>query len=431
MSLPVVNALVYTLVALALALVAALLVSAEVGWVVFTLGLLLQLGYHLRQWTLLEAWSRQPAPENELGGSGVWYEPFSRLYRHERELRQQIAHWQSELARFGAAGQALTFGIVATSQGERIEWLNRAAEQLLGLDQRADLGQPITHLIRQPAFVAYLEAGDFAQPLKLRSERAGERVVAVRVVDYGEGRRLIQITDVTQAERLDQTRRDFVANVSHELRTPLTVLSGFVETLQELELDAAERRRYQDLMAEQSLRMQRIVQDLLSLSTLESAPPPPETERIDVAALLDKLKRDAEALSGGRHAISLEIASGGDILGAEGEIASALGNLVSNAVRYTPEGGTIRLHWQSGPAGAEFAVVDSGIGIEAADIPRLTERFYRVDRGRSRETGGTGLGLAIVKHALGRHQATLEITSQLGQGSRFAARFPAARVVGL
>jgi len=221
--------------------------------------------------------------------------------------------------------------------------------------------------------------------------------------------------------------RTQAGNLAHALKTPLTVLAGFLETLQEIDLEAYERQHYLQLMQEQSERMQRIVRDLLTLSSLEAAPPP-ENETIDMATLLDKLKRDAEALSGGRHTIVL-VAEGGDLRGAEGELVSAMGNLVSNAVRYTPEGGIVTISWRTGAEGGEFAVHDTGIGIDPKHIPRLTERFYRVDRGRSRDTGGTGLGLAIVKHALSRHQATLDITSTPGKGSRFAAKFPPARIV--
>jgi two-component system phosphate regulon sensor histidine kinase PhoR len=218
-------------------------------------------------------------------------------------------------------------------------------------------------------------------------------------------------------------RRDFVANVSHELRTPLTVLVGFLETVRELKLDPQRLRDYLGMMREQSARMQRIIDDLLTLSVLESAPPP-AAERVRVRPLLERLRADAEALSGGRHDIALDASPAVDLAGSEHELASALGNLVSNAVRYTPPGGKVQLAWHDSAQGASFAVQDSGPGIAPEHIPRLTERFYRVDRGRSRETGGTGLGLAIAKHALARHQATLEIESTPGVGSRFTARFP-------
>jgi len=214
------------------------------------------------------------------------------------------------------------------------------------------------------------------------------------------------------------------------LRTPLTVLAGFVETMQEIELDGEERARYLAMMGEQSQRMLSIVQDLLTLSSIESAPPPGD-ETVDMASMIDKLRRDAIALSAGRHVIEVESDGQGDLRGSESDLASAFGNLVSNAIRYTPAGGTIRLIWRATLNGAEFAVQDTGLGFDPIHIPRLTERFYRIDRGRSREVGGTGLGLAIVKHALNRHQAALEITSKPGVGSRFAARFPASRVTGL
>jgi two-component system phosphate regulon sensor histidine kinase PhoR len=430
MPLPIVSALAYIAVSAAIALGVGLLLGSDAGWAAFSLGLLAQLAYHLKHFLLLDRWAQQPSPEVELGGDGIWYTPFSRVYRHERELRREIEALHGELERFGAAGQAISDGIVALSAGGRIEWCNRSAELYLGLNQSADLGQPITNLVRQPAFVAYLNGGDFSAPLLIKAVRGGDnRSFSIRIVPYGPERLLVQVKDVTQAERIDQMRRDFVANVSHELRTPLTVLNGFLETLREIELEPEEHANYLGLMAEQSDRMLRIIQDLLTLSSLESAPPLSEDQRIDTAALIDKMMRDAQALSGGRHAIRLKADGRGDLRGSETEISSAFGNLVSNAVRYTPAGGVVTLSWHIGPDGAEFAVEDTGIGIDPQHLPRLTERFYRVDRGRSRETGGTGLGLAIVKHALNRHQASLDIESIPGKGSRFSAHFPADRVV--
>jgi two-component system phosphate regulon sensor histidine kinase PhoR len=427
---PIVSALAYIAISAVIGLGVGLLLGAGAGWAVFSLGLLAQIAYHLKHFFQLERWAQNPSPEVELGGDGIWYAPFSRLYRHERELRREIEALRAELERFAAAGQALNDGIVALSAGGRIEWCNHSAENYLGLDPRADRGQPITNLVRQPSFVAYLNGGDFAVPLRIRAVRGGDsRVFSIRIVPYGPERLLLQVKDVTEAERLDQMRRDFVANVSHELRTPLTVLDGFLETLREIELEPEERANYLAMMAEQSERMLRIIQDLLTLSSLESAPPLSDDQRIDAAALIDKLLRDAQALSGGRHAIRLQAEGQGDLRGSESEISSAFGNLVSNAIRYTPAGGVVTLSWRIGPEGAEFAVEDTGIGIEAQHLPRLTERFYRVDRGRSRESGGTGLGLAIVKHALNRHQASLDIKSVPGKGSRFAVRFPAERVI--
>jgi two-component system phosphate regulon sensor histidine kinase PhoR len=365
-----------------------------------------------------------------LEGEGAWDGIFGRLYRHEKDLREQIAERDHKIAMLFAAGQALTDGVVLLDTQNQILFCNSTAENQLGLVIRTDRGQSVANIVRQPEFVAYLEAGDFSRPLTMHAERNDDRVFSIHIIPYAGSRRLMQVKDVTQTDRLDRMRRDFVANVSHELRTPLTVLAGFLETLQEFDVDRDERNRYIDMMTEQSKRMQSIVQDLLTLSSIESAPPP-ENEPVDMVNLLDKLRRDAEGLSAGRHSIIVESDGRGDLRGSEPELVSAFGNLVANAVRYTPTGGTIRISWKASPQGGEFAVQDSGIGIDAKHIPRLTERFYRVDRGRSRDAGGTGLGLAIVKHSLNRHQAQLDIKSTPGVGSRFAAKFPASRVSGL
>jgi two-component system phosphate regulon sensor histidine kinase PhoR len=252
----------------------------------------------------------------------------------------------------------------------------------------------------------------------------------LQIVSFGDEEHLLLSQDVTGAARVEAMRRDFVANVSHELRTPLTVLAGFLETIQDLKLDAARVRDYVGLMAPQAERMKHLIDDLLTLSMLEHAPPPPDADRVPMRVLLQRVRTEAEALSAGKHRISLEISGGHDLLGAEREIASAFTNLATNAVRYTPAGGEVRLRWRSGSDGGEFSVEDSGIGIDPEHLPRLTERFYRVDRSRSRETGGTGLGLSIVKHALARHQAVLGIESKPGKGSSFSARFPASRLAG-
>jgi two-component system phosphate regulon sensor histidine kinase PhoR len=331
--------------------------------------------------------------------------------------------------RWRQAGEAMPDGVVILDAQNRIEWCNEGASRHYGLDLGSDLGRPVINLIRQPEFAAYVEAEDYTHAIPLRSEHGGGLALSVQVVPYGEAQKLLLSRDITRLEKVETTRRDFVANVSHELRTPLTVLAGFLETVRELKLDPQRMRDYLDLMSEQARRMQRIVDDLLALSTLESSPEPSLEERVDVTGLLARIKADADALSGGRHRITLDAMEGFDIAGAEGELASAFGNLASNAVRYTPEGGTVRLIWSASSAGAEFVVEDTGVGIEPQHIARLTERFYRVDRGRSRETGGTGLGLAIVKHALMRHQAALDIQSEPGKGSRFSVRFPARRVV--
>jgi two-component system phosphate regulon sensor histidine kinase PhoR len=241
--------------------------------------------------------------------------------------------------------------------------------------------------------------------------------------------RLLVTRDVTEAARLEQMRRDFVANVSHEIRTPLTVVAGFVETLLDMEdLPADERRRCLAMVQRQTDTMQRLVEDLLTLSTIENATQPAESVTVDVGALLHQVGADARALSAGRHRIDIRVDAPEALLGAPSELDSAVRNLLTNAVRYTPDGGQVTARWQVADGEGLLSVTDTGVGIAAEHLPRLTERFYRVDRGRSRETGGTGLGLAIVKHVAQRHQARLEIASRIGQGSTFTLRFPAARL---
>jgi two-component system phosphate regulon sensor histidine kinase PhoR len=413
-------------VLLALAAAAARLIfGPETGWMLLAGGLLALLAYHAVNLRRLLDWLAKVDPGEVPDASGIWDEAFALLHRRERSSAQERQRIGRLLVRYRQAGRALPDGVVVLDAENRIEWCNDNAESHFGLDASADIGHPIINLVRQPEFVAYVLAGDYSRPVQVR---AGRLLLAVQLIPYGDAQKLLLSRDITQTERLETVRRDFVANVSHELRTPLTVLVGFLETVRELQLDPDRMRDYLGMMADQSKRMQRIIDDLLALSALESAPEPPRDERIPMRTLLDRLRADAEALSAGRHRISLAVEGDYDLLGAEGDVASAFANLVSNAIRYTPAGGEVRMSWRASGAGATFAVEDTGIGIAPEHIPRLTERFYRVDHGRSRETGGTGLGLAIVKHALMRHQAQLDIESGPG-GSRFSARFPARRVV--
>ncbi len=401
--------------------------GASYGWGLFCLVLLVLLLHHARHIKRLHRWAMHPDAELP-EGAGVWDEIFALLYRQRRaEARSRIKLARS-LALSERVGRALPYGVAILDEENRIAWCNDSAMAHFELDAAADSGQPITNLVRQPEFVQYVASGEHSVPLRLKTARADGLILSVQLISHGESQRLLLSRDVTQASKLETVRRDFIANVSHELRTPLTVLMGFLETIRELKLDPERSRDYLKLMAEQGGRMQRIVEDLLTLSALESGPEPPHDRRIGVNTLLDRVRAEAEALSGGRHPISLEADDGFDLLGDDTEVASAFSNLANNAVRYTPPGGAVRLAWRASPDGAEFTVEDSGIGIAPEHIPRLTERFYRVDHGRSRETGGTGLGLAIVKHALARHQAALEIQSEPGKGSRFTARFPSHRI---
>jgi two-component system phosphate regulon sensor histidine kinase PhoR len=395
----------------------------------YCLMLLLLLGHHLINLSRLHFWLADQAPRPVPDGSGPWEEVFAGLWRLLRRQTHIESRLSAALSRFQQAGAALPEGVVVLDEADGIEWCNPRAEAYFGLDNARDRGQQITYLIRNPQFVRYLETGSFAEPLLLRLSRAGaELVLSIQLVPYGGSEKLLLARDVTRWERLETTRRDFVANVSHELRTPLTVLNGFLETLNDTTAPEPELlRRSLELMTEQTVRMNQLVEDLLTLSRLESTHNPPREEYVDVPELAQTLYREAQALSAKRHRIALRLDSPHGVKGSAEELRSAFGNLISNAVRYTPDGGEIEIRWSIRDGEPAFQVRDTGIGIEPHHIPRLTERFYRVDRSRSRSTGGTGLGLAIVKHVLSRHQAHLEIRSELGRGSTFTALFPASR----
>jgi len=412
----------------AVAVIAWAAAGAALGLSVFAAGLLALLVYHVRHLARFGRWVSHPVQGKVPEGAGSWDGVLAALHRFEREAAKREEMLADALARLRSAAQALPDGVVILDADHRIEWCNDNAAAMLGLDARADIGRPIANLLREPAFVDYLASPDHAGTPAFRAPIAQGLVLDLRLVPYGEAQKLLLCRDVTHAERVETMRRDFVANVSHELRTPLTVLVGFLETVRELKLDPSRVRDYLGMMREQASRMHRIIEDLLTLSVLESAPPPP-VERVRVAPLLERLRADAAALSGGLHAVSLEGSPRVDLLGSEGELASAFGNLISNAIRYTPPGGKVAIHWREDDSGASLTVEDTGPGIAPEHLPRLTERFYRVDRSRSRETGGTGLGLAIVKHAVARHQASFDIDSKPGAGSRFTVRFPAQRTL--
>ncbi len=386
---------------------------------------------HIVNLSALYRWLQNARPENAPVGSGSWEYVFSRLLRMLKRHRQSEARLSEALSRFELAGAALPDAVVILGEGDRIEWCNPKAEDYFGLDNERDRGQQITYILRQPQFVAHLFAGQVGESLVLRVSREHrELVLSVQLVPYGDRHKLVLGRDITRWERLETTRRDFIANVSHELRTPLTVVGGFLETLGDMKKpDPEMTRRSIMLMAQQTSRMTRLVEDLLTLSRLESTHNPMREEDVNVPDLIKALHQDAIALSAGRHKLRVRIESNDWLKGNTEELRSAFGNLISNAVRYTPERGEVEMRWERRDGHPVFAVRDTGIGIEPQHIDRLTERFYRVDRSRSRETGGTGLGLAIVKHVLNRHQARLEVQSSLGSGSTFSVIFPDTRCV--
>jgi len=370
---------------------------------------------------------------------GLWGEVSDRARRLIRSREQQIRDGEHRLQDFLAALQVSPNGVLLLDAQGRIEWFNQTAAAHFGLDAQRDLMQHFGNLVRDPGFAAYQASSDYSHDITMpgRDNTPSRPVrLSVQLHPYGDGRRLLLSRDVTALEQAEAMRRDFVANVSHEIRTPLTVLSGFVETLQTLPLDEPERARYLALMALQAQRMQILVSDLLTLSRLEGSPLPGAGEWVSVPLLMQQLEQEGHALSavlnasaGSGHELVFEMLQDAEIAGTLNELLSAMSNLVSNTIRYTPAGGVVQVRWQLlGDGRAEFSVADSGPGIAPEHLPRLTERFYRVDRSRSRDTGGTGLGLAIVKHVAQRHGAELKIDSTPGKGSRFALVFPATRV---
>jgi two-component system, OmpR family, phosphate regulon sensor histidine kinase PhoR len=369
----------------------------------------------------LNNWLDQPDSTKLPDGWGAWTHIFSRLYRLRRDDEKSQAELSEWLARFRQAMHLLPDGVVIMDDVLFLEWCNPAAERHLGLSNERDKGMRVTNLIRSPEFMDYIILGRYEQPLTLSLR---SRKLIVQIIPFENRRQILVTHDVTETERIERMRRDFIANASHELRTPLTVIVGFLEIASsEPDLDEATRAAHLKLMTEQGHRMQHLIEDMLTLSRLESVDYPLRAEPVEIGKLMEQIAREARALSSGKHAITMSC-TGPDLLGSADELHSAFGNLASNAVRYTPEGGSIELIWEDGPSGPRFIARDTGIGISAEHIARLTERFYRVDKSRSRETQGTGLGLAIVKHVLLRHGGSLSIESEAGKGSSFIVSMP-------
>jgi two-component system phosphate regulon sensor histidine kinase PhoR len=369
----------------------------------------------------LSDWLNDPVSARLPDGWGSWTDIFSRLYklrRGDEKNQTELTEW---LARFRQAMRLLPDGVVIMDDVLFLEWCNPAAEQHLGLELDRDKGRRVTNLVRSPEFMDYIILGRYEQPLTLSFR---DRKLIVQIIPFENRRQILVTHDATESERIEMMRRDFIANASHELRTPLTVINGFLEIAHsQPNLDQKTRMSHLKLMVEQGQRMQNLVEDMLTLTRLESVEYPVRREKVDIHYLLDQILQESQALSAGKHHISLEV-DGPDIAGSTDELRSAFGNLVSNAVRYTPEEGRIDIVWKQTESGPQFVVRDTGIGIRPENISRLTERFYRVDKSRSRETQGTGLGLAIVKHVLLRHDAVLAIESEPGKGSTFTVNFP-------
>lgn len=396
-------------------------VSLLVGIAALAALILTQLSYLHR----LNIWLDNPDSARLPDGWGAWADVFSRLYRMRRDDEKHQAELSEWLTRFRQAMSLLPDGVVLMDDMLFLEWCNPAAERHLGLHNERDQGMRVTNLIRDPDFMDYIMLGHYEQPMTLALK---DRKLVVQIIPFENRRQILVTHDATEADRIEMMRRDFIANASHELRTPLTVINGFLEiALMQPNLDPQNRQSHLKLMSEQGHRMQNLVEDMLTLTRLESIDYPMRPEWVSMRVLLESILHEAEALSVGQHVILLEI-DGPDMHGSTDELRSAFGNLVSNAVRYTPAQGRISIKWTLANGCPQLVVQDSGIGIRPEHIPRLTERFYRVDKGRSRETKGTGLGLAIVKHVLLRHNAMLVINSTLGEGTTFKIKFPVAAI---
>ncbi len=414
-------------------LVAALLLGASVGHMaLFLLGAtVIYLATHLYNLHRLEHWLRVGRRYHPPDAGGVWGDVFHELYRLQQRNRRRKRRLAQFLDRFERVFSALPDATVVLGSDYTIQWANEAATRLLNLRWPQDSGRRIQNLVRIPLFLEYVERGEYAEPVEIPSPIEDAARLALRLIPFGRNQLLLVARDMTRIHCLEQVRRDFVANVSHELRTPLTVMRGYLETIEGAGDEMPEPwREPVAIMGQQVVRMQRIVEDLLLLARLEAEPVSVGTRVVKVAPMLAQLREEARVLSGDRaHRIELEADEELCLRGEEHVLRSAFANVLFNAVQYTPGGGTIRMRWYADAEGAHFEVEDNGIGVPPAHIPRLTERFYRVDKGRSRATGGTGLGLAIVKHALNRHDGRLRVRSEVGVGSTFTCDLPTARVV--
>lgn len=394
-------------------------------------GVCLYLIRHLKYLNQLTKWLAQSKSTEPPEGTGAWFDIFNRIYELQKRNKSQKIILASALTRFQEAASAMPDAMVILTQEGKIEWFNQAAKRLLGLKSPQDIDQHITNLIRYPVFKKYLrEEEKDPQGVEIRSPLDESLILQVRIMPYGKGKALLDARDVTRVSQLEQVRRHFVANISHELRTPLTVLAGYVETLLATE-NSKDNQWHEPMkhMRSQTSRMQGIVKDLLLLTRLENYSEVIAGSPVNVAELIEMLLEEAKMLGHDKkQALTADYDTSLQIIGKREYLQSAFSNLVSNAVRYTPKGGNIHIKWYKDESGAHFVVEDTGMGVSSADIPRLTERFFRVDEARSRETGGTGLGLAIVKHVLNGHDANLSVESELGKGSRFSCNFPVSRI---
>ncbi|GFK34179.1 phosphate regulon sensor histidine kinase PhoR [Vibrio cholerae] len=403
-----------------------------VGWIFGSMPWLLlaatalQLFWHLNHQIRLSAWLWDEKRLTPPSGTGNWESLFNGIYRLQQRHRKKRKELTNLIHRFRNGAESLPDAVVVFRSEGNIVWCNRLAQHLLGFRWPDDAGQPISNLLRTPDFIKYLKKDDFTDPLEMRSPLNSDRMLELRIVPYTEGEHLMVVRDVTQLKQLEGMRRNFFANVSHELRTPMTVLQGYLEMTEDPDVLAGPMwSKAHGVMTEQLNRMNSLVNQLLTLSKIEASPMVELDQVVDVPAMLEVLEKEAVSLSGeAQHKLHFEVDKSLKVLADEDQLRSAISNLVYNAVKYTPPGAQIDVRWYRTGKGACLEVEDKGEGIEPQHLHRLTERFYRVDKARSRDTGGSGLGLAIVKHALAHHDTHLDIYSKVGVGSKFSFVLP-------
>ncbi|GAD28796.1 phosphate regulon sensor histidine kinase PhoR [Photobacterium leiognathi] len=390
----------------------------------------IQLIWHFHNQLKMSDWLWKDRSLTPPSGSGSWEPLFNGMYRLQQRNRRRRKELTTLIRRFRNGAESLPDAVVVFRSEGNIVWCNKLAQQLLGLRWPDDAGQPISNLLRSPDFVRYLSRQSFDTPLEITSPMNYDRTLELRIMRYTEGEYLMAVRDVSQLKQLEGMRRNFFANVSHELRTPMTVLQGYLEMSSDPDMLVGPMwDRAHGVMTEQLARMNALVEQLLTLSKIEAAPTIELEDEVDVPAMLDILEKEAVSLSGDKNQqISFDVDHSLKVLGDDDQLRSAISNLVYNAVKHTPADADINVRWYRVANGARLEVTDSGEGIAAQHIHRLTERFYRVDKARSRETGGSGLGLAIVKHALSHHDSHLEIESELEKGSTFSFTLPSRLV---
>ncbi|MCW8195629.1 phosphate regulon sensor histidine kinase PhoR [Proteobacteria bacterium 005FR1] len=403
------------------------LLNGYLTWTLIAAGAI-YMGWTLWQIYRLDRWIVAKDPGLPPDASGFWGDIFDRIYHLQKRQGREKLRLQSTLHRIQDITAALPDAVIVLDKRGNMSWWNETASELLGF-QSGDRQQALINFVRNPQFVRYFEAGSYKEPITLPSPINDARRLQFQITRFGQDERLVLVRDITRIHRLEQVRKDFVANVSHELRTPLTVLKGYLETLADhAEEVAPQWSKALQQMQQQSDRMTLLVNDLITLSRLETEDPGSNQSPVPVARLLKTVRDEAEVVGGGNYTITVDNAGDEAIRGNEKELHSAISNLVINAVKYSPPGSTVNIRSSTDSRGLHVSVSDNGIGIDPVHIPRLTERFYRVDSGRASQTGGTGLGLAIVKHVLLRHDGKLSIESKPGKGSTFTCSFPRSRV---